>query len=69
MRRESAKVRPAMHLLGHASAPTGNEAAPISTLTGVKICPCLASRACIRPSSATYLHDSPVRAVPGPRRD
>jgi hypothetical protein len=66
MRVASAKVRPAMHLLGHASASTGGGSAPICTLTSVKICPCLASRAGIRPSSANKMHDSPIKAVPGP---
>ena len=66
MRVVSAKVRPAMHLLAHASASTGSGSARICTLTSVKICPCLASRSGIRPSSASQMHDPPIKAVPGP---
>jgi hypothetical protein len=51
MRVAAAKLRPAMHLPAHASASTGNGSVPICTLTIVKICPCLASRAGLRPSS------------------
>jgi hypothetical protein len=64
----SAKVRPAMHLPAHASPSTGSGSAPICTLTIVKICPCLAGRAGIRPSSANQMHDSPIKAVFGPGR-